>query len=93
MPRRNSVILDKPGDLFGDNGGLAAARTGQYQQWAIDILYSGFLLRVQIGSVRECDTEYFISGGILTANGYRSKFIFMMVRCIGSTGDGIFCGV
>jgi hypothetical protein len=62
MPRRYPVILDEPGDLFGDDGGLAAARTGQYQQWAIDVLYSGFLLRVQIGPVRECDTEYFISG-------------------------------
>ena len=46
VPRREAVVADEPGELVGDDGGFAAARPGQHQEWAIDIMYCRFLMRI-----------------------------------------------
>jgi len=51
MTGTDAALLNQVGDLAGDDTGFATAGPGQYQQWAINVIYCSALLAIEFVQV------------------------------------------
>jgi hypothetical protein len=51
MTGTDAALLNQVGDLAGDDTGFATAGPGQYQQWAINVIYCSTLLGIEFVQV------------------------------------------
>jgi hypothetical protein len=49
MARADAAVLNQMGDLLRNNARFTRARTGQYQQGAVDVAHRFFLSGIEVG--------------------------------------------